>query len=63
MGKIRVKLNRKALERIGQEVAKQYAKRHSGECAYCHKRIEPPAGMPEGMMPVCADCAKEHGLV
>ena len=63
MGKIRIKLDRKALDRIGRDAVERYAKRHSNECAYCHKRIKPPKSMPGGTLPVCDECAKIHGLV
>ena len=51
MGKIKIKLNQHALDRIGRDAVTQYAKRHSHECAYCHKRVETSAGTPEGTLP------------
>lgn len=63
MGNVRINFDRKNLDKIAKQAVGEYAKQHSHECAYCHKAIEPPAGMPADALPVCADCAKSRGLV
>lgn len=63
MGKVKVTLKDIDLAELGRRAANAYAADHRHECAYCHKRIQPPAGMPDGAVPVCDDCAKEHHLI
>lgn len=48
MGNVRIKFDRKNLDNIAKQAVGEYAKRHSHECAYCHKPIDPPADMPAG---------------
>lgn len=59
----KIKLNANALKKLGERAVKQYAAEHRHECAYCHKRMQPPANLPPDSLPVCGKCAKAHGLV
>ena len=63
MGNVRINFDQKWLDKTAKQAVDEYAKQHSHECAYCHKPIEPTAGMPADALPVCADCAKARGLV
>lgn len=63
MGKVKITLKNSGMRKIGRLAANAYAAEHSHECAYCHQRVQPPADMPAGAVPVCDECAKAHHLI
>lgn len=59
----KIKLSKSGMSRLGKDIAKQIARENSGRCFFCHRPVQPSPSMPEDSVPVCDNCAKEHGLV
>lgn len=62
MNKVKVSLNQHSIDQIGQVATQAYSSQLGDHCVFCGKPVKHNPDTPVGSAPVCAECAKEHGL-
>ena len=62
MNKVKVTLDQHSIDQIGQVATQAYLKQLGDHCVFCGKPVKHNPDAPAGSAPVCAECAKEHGL-
>ncbi len=62
MSKVKVTLNQHGINQIGQVATQAYLKQLGDHCAFCGKPVKRNPNDSAKSAPVCAECAKEHGI-